>query len=123
VDFVSRSDDWDPTVDDPETRGGLAVAIVGDDGVRYYGSHLSRVAAAMRPGSRIVTGQRLGWTGQSGNARDTDPHLHFGISHPTKPDDWTVRRGEINPFPYLNAWLDGIDRTPDLSEPGGGVCL
>jgi len=90
--------------------------------VRYYGSHLSRVAAGIRPGARVVTGQRLGRTGQSGNARDTDPHLHFGISHPTTPDDWAVRRGEISPYPYLNAWRDGIDRTPDLTEPRGGVC-
>jgi murein DD-endopeptidase MepM/ murein hydrolase activator NlpD len=122
VDFVSRTDDWDPTVDDPSTRGALAVAIVGDDGVRYYGSHLSRVAAGMRPGVRVVTGQRLGRTGQSGNARGTDPHLHFGISRPTTPDDWAVRRGEVNPYPYLNAWRDGSDQTPDLAEPGGGVC-
>jgi peptidoglycan LD-endopeptidase LytH len=96
--------------------------MVGDDGVRYYGSHLARVAAGISPGMRVVTGQLLGRTGQSGNARGTDPHLHFGISHPTTPDDWAVRRGEINPYPYLNAWRDGINLMPDLPEPGGGVC-
>ena len=122
VDFVSPNDEWDPAVDDPATRGGRSVAIVGDDGVRYYGSHLSRVAARVAPGMRVETGQRLGWTGQSGNARGTNPHLHFGISHPTTPDDWAVRRGEIDPYPYLEAWRVGIDRTPDLSDPGRGVC-
>lgn len=43
VDFVSRIDRWDPRIDDPATRSGIAVAIVGMDGVRYYGSHLSSV--------------------------------------------------------------------------------
>ena len=40
VDFVSFKDIWDPKTDDPNNRGGLAVAIIGTDGVRYYGSHL-----------------------------------------------------------------------------------
>jgi hypothetical protein len=44
VDFVSREDVWNSKVNDGATCGGLAVAIVGDDGVRYYGSHLSQVA-------------------------------------------------------------------------------
>src|SRR5437773_2340659 len=44
VDFVSYEDKWDPKVNDGATRGGLSVAIIGDDGVRYYGSHLSKVA-------------------------------------------------------------------------------
>src|SRR5690349_10332024 len=31
VDYVSRVDNWKPGVDDPATRGGLSVAIIGDD--------------------------------------------------------------------------------------------
>src|SRR5215203_3628473 len=50
VDSVDRVDRWNPKVNDPATRGGLAVAIVGDDGVRYYGSHLSSIAAGIAPG-------------------------------------------------------------------------
>jgi peptidoglycan LD-endopeptidase LytH len=117
VDFVSRIDTWDPATDDPAVRGGLSVAIVGDDGVRYYGSHLSSVEPGIEPGVAVVTGQPLGASGRSGNAADTDPHLHFGASHPTTPDDWAVRRGEIDPFPYLEAWRGGQAATPDLSRP------
>ncbi|HJZ46761.1 MAG TPA: peptidoglycan DD-metalloendopeptidase family protein [Roseiflexaceae bacterium] len=116
VDFVSHEDVWDPKVDDGATRGGLAVAIVGDDGVRYYGSHLSQVADGIVPGARVVAGQQLGLTGKSGDARFTDSHLHFGISHPTAPEDWEVRRGEIAPYDYLQAWQRGEDVTPDLSQ-------
>lgn len=112
VDFVTRTDEWDPAVGDPALRGGLSVAIVGDDGVRYYGSHLSVVDPGVRVGDRVVAGQRLGRSGDSGNAAGTDPHLHFGISRPTTPDDWMVRRGEVNPFPYLQAWARGENLTP-----------
>ena len=114
VDFVSRTDEWDPAVDDPALRGGLSVAIVGDDGVRYYGSHLSAVDPGVRVGDRVVAGQRLGLSGDSGNAAGIDPHLHFGISRPTTPEDWMVRRGEVNPYPYLQAWERGEDVTPTL---------
>lgn len=116
VDFVSREDVWDPQVNDGATRGGLSVAIVGDDGVRYYGSHLSEVADGIEPGVRVEAGQLLGRTGHSGDARDTPPHLHFGISRPTTPDDWAVRRGEIRPYPYLQAWQRGEAAVPDLSQ-------
>lgn len=122
VDYVSYKDTWDPKVDDPATRGGLSVAIIGNDGVRYYGSHLSAVAKGIKPGARVQKGQLLGRTGKTGSARSTDPHLHFGISHPTTPDDWKVRRGEVDPYPYLNKWRKGVDATPDLRKTDAGVC-
>lgn len=114
VDYVSRKDTWDPKVNDGATRGGLSVAIVGDDGVRYYGSHLSAVADGIEPGVRVESGQLLGQTGKSGDARFTDSHLHFGISHPTTADDWQVRRGEVQPYSYLKAWERGEGVTPKL---------
>jgi murein DD-endopeptidase MepM/ murein hydrolase activator NlpD len=114
IDYVSREDRWEPQVNDGATRGGLSVALVGDDGVRYYGSHLSQVADGIEPGVRVVAGQLLGLTGKSGDAAPTSPHLHFGISHPTTPDDWAVRRGEIPPAPYLRAWQRGENVTPKL---------
>ena len=114
VDFVSAEDQWNPAKDNPALRGGLSVAIVGDDGVRYYGSHLSAIADGIVPGVRVALGQALGLTGHSGNARSTPPHLHFGISHPTTPDDWQTRRGEISPYVYLKAWQRGESLAPKL---------
>jgi murein DD-endopeptidase MepM/ murein hydrolase activator NlpD len=114
VQFVSRVDTWDPRTDDPAVRGGLSVAIIGDDRVRYYGSHLSAIAAGIAPGARVQAGQLLGLTGHSGDARTTAPHLHFGISRPTGPTDWQARRGQISPYKYLQAWAAGKALTPVL---------
>jgi murein DD-endopeptidase MepM/ murein hydrolase activator NlpD len=116
VDFVSYQDLWDPDHDDPALRGGLSVAIIGDDGLRYYGAHLSVIAAGIAPGVRVTAGQLLGLVGNTGDARTTMSHLHFGISRPTYPGDWKARRGQVDPFPFLQAWRDGHNVTPPLPE-------
>ena len=54
----------------------------------------------------------LGKVGTSGDARGTKSHLHFGISWPTPADTWWVRRGELYPWKYLDAWKAGIDLSP-----------
>lgn len=117
VEFVSYTDIWDPLTDDPATRGGIAIAIIGDDGLRYYGSHLSKIADGIESGQHVSAGQLLGYIGESGNALGTVSHLHFGISRPTYPEDWKTRRGEIDPFPYLNAWAAWINITPRYPTP------
>jgi len=116
VDYVSDEDLWDPQLDNPAWRGGLSVAIIGDDGVRYYGAHLSVIEPGIKPGVRVEAGQLLGLTGNSGDARSTTPHLHFGISPPTYPEDWRVRRGKVDPYPYLLAWQRGESVTPAIEE-------
>ena len=117
VDFVSYVDLWDPATDNPAVAGGLCVAIVGDDGIRYYGSHLSAIAGGIAQGVRVEAGRLLGMVGKSGNAANTPAHLHFGISHPTYPEDWLTRRGELDPYPYLVAWSRGEDVTPRFPTP------
>lgn len=111
---LSTADQWDPAIDDPATRSGIFVSIVGDDGVRYHGSHLTGLAPGIELGARVEAGQPLGWTGTTGNAASRPPHLHFGISPPTTPGDWEVRRGEVDPYPLLLAWEQGDDLTPQL---------
>ncbi len=112
VDYIETTDQWDSAVDDPVTRSGLAVAIIGIDGNRYYGSHLSAVAPGLTVGMQVRAGDLLGYTGRSGNARHTPPHLHFGISRPSYATDWQVRRGEMNPYEFLQAWEKGESLQP-----------
>jgi murein DD-endopeptidase MepM/ murein hydrolase activator NlpD len=114
VEFVAYEDEWTYQSTDPALKSGLAVAIIGDDGVRYYGSHLSAIAEGIAPGVRVQAGQPLGLTGDSGNAKGTDPHVHFGISRPTYPEDWQVRRGEMNPYTFLQAWQNGQALQPQF---------
>lgn len=112
VDEVSTADRWNPRTNNGADRGGLSISIVGADGVRYYGSHLSTILDGVRPGVRLQQGEPLGRVGNSGDARGIATHLHFGISWPTAPDIWWLRRGEIYPWPYLDAWRGGHNVSP-----------
>jgi murein DD-endopeptidase MepM/ murein hydrolase activator NlpD len=112
VDEVARTDNWTPAGDRGADRGGRSVSLVGVDGVRYYGSHLGAVAPGIAPGVRVRAGQPLGRIGNSGSARATPVHLHFGISWPTRPGIWWVRRGMVPPARYLDSWRAGGDLSP-----------
>ncbi|MEW2384945.1 peptidoglycan DD-metalloendopeptidase family protein [Micromonospora sp. NPDC047707] len=109
---VSRVDRFDRRGPLGPWNGGLSVSVLGDDGVRYYGSHLTEVAAGIDPRVRVRAGQQLGTVGRTGNANNVC-HLHFGISPPCAGQDgWWIRRGVVWPAPYLDAWRRGIDRNP-----------
>ncbi len=112
VDEVNRIDTWRSPPNLGITRGGLSVSIIGEDGVRYYGSHLRSIPENIQPGVAVLAGDVLGAIGSTGSARGTAPHLHFGISWPTPPDTWWVRRGEVLPWKYLDAWKKGKDLSP-----------
>ena len=112
VDEVNRIDTWRSPPNLGITRGGLSVSIIGEDGVRYYGSHLRSIPENIQPGVAVLAGDVLGAIGSTGSARGTAPQLHFGISWPTPPDTWWVRRGEVLPWKYLDAWKKGKDLSP-----------
>lgn len=109
---VSRVDRFDAAEPDRAVKGGLFVSLRGDDGVRYYGSHLSSVAAGLERGVRVRAGQRLGAVGHTGDASNVC-HLHFGISPPCRGvGDWWIRRGVVWPAAYLDSWRAGTSRSP-----------
>ena len=114
IDEVNRTDLWSGKTNLGIDRGGLYVSIIGEDGVRYYGSHLTSIVTSIQPGVVVTAGQLLGKVGATGSARGTSPHLHFGISWPTpsQPNVWWVRRGEVLPWKYLDAWKSGKDLSP-----------
>ena len=105
-----RLNAYDPGVDNPATRGGRSVSILGDDGVRYYMAHFELIEEGIEPGTRVSIGETLGAMGQTGRASAC--HLHFGISPPCPQKEWSVRRGVIWPFPYLDAWRRGEQLSP-----------
>ncbi|MEN3295635.1 MAG: peptidoglycan LD-endopeptidase LytH [Burkholderiales bacterium] len=76
-----------------KSLGGKAVWVLGPGRQRHYYAHLDRFADVYA-GQRIQAGTVLGYVGNTGNARRTPSHLHYGI--------YTLA-GAINPFPLLIA--------------------
>ncbi|GIF04243.1 hypothetical protein Asi03nite_17810 [Actinoplanes siamensis] len=108
---VTRVDRWKASVNAGETRGGLSVSLLGDDGVRYYGSHMSTIDPTVQVGARVTAGQTIGKIGKTGDASAC--HLHFGISPPcARTGDWWNQRGTVYPWPYLDAWKAGKNKSP-----------
>ena len=70
--------------------GGTVVWLRGS-GATFYYAHLNSVAIDGL--TRVRAGDVLGHVGNSGNARTTAPHLHFGI----------YDRGAIDPAPFIGA--------------------
>jgi hypothetical protein len=112
IDELNRVDKFSWKTNLGSQRGGLFVSLLGDDGVRYYGSHLSKVAPGIEVGVRVNVGDLLGNIGTSGDAKGTAPHVHYGISWPTPVGIWWVRRGELYPWRYLDAWKAGKYTSP-----------
>ena len=112
IDEVNRVDRFTWKTNNGADRGGLSVSMIGDDGVRYYGSHLSFISENISSGFKVSAGDVIGKTGNSGDAKGTAPHVHFGISWPTPKGIWWVRRGELYPWRYLDSWKAGKDMSP-----------
>ena len=68
--------------------GGKVVWMRDESGHSLYYAHLD--SQAVSSGARVEVGDTLGFVGNTGNARTTPPHLHFGI----------YRRGEGPVDPY-----------------------
>ena len=107
---LHRLDKWTPENDSPGTRGGLTVTLQGDDGVRYFFSHLGRIKVLKN--QRVAAGDWIGVMGSSGNARVTRCHTHFGMSRVCPLAEVYLLQGEIWPQKYLNAWKNGKQLSP-----------
>ena len=72
--------------------GGQIVGVLGPALEWHYYAHLDRFAD-IREGSIVRAGEVLGYVGNTGNAKGTPPHLHYGV----------YRGGALNPYPRLLA--------------------
>jgi len=71
--------------------GGQVVWVLGPGGQRHYYAHLDRFSD-VAPGMRVEQGRILGYVGNTGNAKTTPPHLHYGVYG---------LGGPVNPYPLL----------------------
>ncbi|WP_461490098.1 peptidoglycan DD-metalloendopeptidase family protein [Pontibacter sp. HJ8] len=75
-------------------KGGKVVWLSDmNHGQNLYYAHLDQ--QLVTAGQRVAVGDTLGLVGNTGNAKGTGPHLHFGI--------YRYGRGATNPYPYLHA--------------------
>ncbi|RZL04555.1 MAG: hypothetical protein EOO89_28000, partial [Pedobacter sp.] len=73
----------------------------GKDYTLYY-AHLDKQIAI--EGQKVMPGDTLGLMGNTGNAKTTAPHLHFGIY---------ASGGAVDPFPFVNPIVKPL---PDISS-------
>lgn len=71
--------------------GGNVVYVVGPGRSGHYYAHLDNFAN-ISEGDWVEAGDVLGYVGDTGNAKGTPPHVHYGIY---------TSEGAINPYPLL----------------------
>ena len=71
--------------------GGRVVVVVGPGGAGHYYAHLEDYAD-ISPNDWVNAGDIIGYVGDSGNAKGTSPHLHYGIY---------INGSAVNPYPLL----------------------
>jgi murein DD-endopeptidase MepM/ murein hydrolase activator NlpD len=74
--------------------GGRQVWVLGPAGERHYYAHLEAWAPQLAEHRIVQPGDVLGFVGDSGNAKGTPPHLHYGIYGP---------QGAYDALPQLRA--------------------
>lgn len=82
--------------------GGKQVWLRANGKSMYY-AHLDSISS--HPGQKVSRGDTLGFVGNSGNARTTPTHLHFGI----------YDHGAINPLPFID--FANITAEPVSADP------
>lgn len=75
--------------------GGKVIWILGPGLSWHYYAHLDGHRRGLSVGQSIRAGELIGYVGNTGNAKATAPHLHYGIYLQGKG------RGAVNPYPYL----------------------
>ncbi len=97
-----------------DTNIGGKVVWVRDDerGARFYYAHLD--SQYVGNGVEVEVGDTIGFVGNTGNARTTPPHLHFGV--------YRRRQGPFDPYPFLDPPRGSLaEMTADLALLGSRV--
>jgi murein DD-endopeptidase MepM/ murein hydrolase activator NlpD len=103
--------------------GGNTLTFIGDDGLQYHYAHL-RDFPLVNVGSRVRTGQLIGYLGNSG-IRDQSAHLHIGIGK-TIIAGWGPEGGAGTDFDAVAFLRRLLGSSPDIgvglpTAPQGGI--
>ena len=113
------------SIGDNTGDGGFWVMFVDLHGLQHYFAHMHQ-RCLHSPGTVFTAGASLGQLGQTGNARQSVPHLHYQIrgranrGGPPPPE-----RLAAVAFPGLFPELEGLDRglQPHIVRPEGHTPL
>ncbi|WP_227672230.1 M23 family metallopeptidase [Psychrobacter urativorans] len=72
--------------------GGRVVMVIGPGGASHYYAHLEDYAD-ITPNDWVDAGDIIGYVGDSGNAKGTPTHVHYGIY---------INGSAVNPYPLLS---------------------
>jgi len=95
-----------------QPKGGRVLWLTTESGASFYYAHLDRWAPGLYEGMEVQSGDLLGFVGNTGNARTTPSHLHFGIS---QNDDM------VNPYPLLSSAAPTMHARVHVTLTGGSV--
>lgn len=92
-----------------QPKGGRCLWLMSNSGLSFYYAHLDRWVAGLYEGMRVHKGDLIGYVGNTGNAKNTPPHLHFQVAD---------RGGVLNPYPILQGSIAG--RAAPILQGGFG---
>ena len=102
-----------------ERLGGWRLWLIDAAGNEFYYAHLERYGSLAVDGRLVKAGQLLGYVGNTGDAEETPPHLHFEV-HPAGLLDLGYD-GAVDPTNYLRGWKQL--RSPRPTQTPGGERL
>ena len=94
-----------------QPKGGQVIWLTTESGASFYYAHLDRWAPGLYEGMEVRSGDLLGYVGNTGNARTTPPHLHFGVN---QNDEM------VNPYPILTR-ANPVQRARVAVESGSAM--
>jgi peptidoglycan LD-endopeptidase LytH len=92
--------------------GGHCIWLTTENGASFYYAHLDRWAAGLYEGMEVQAGDLVGYVGNTGNAKYTPSHLHFGIN---ENDEM------VNPYPLLTHATPTLHAHVHTTLSGGSV--
>jgi murein DD-endopeptidase MepM/ murein hydrolase activator NlpD len=92
--------------------GGHCLWLTTENGASFYYAHLDRWASGLYEGMEVQAGDLLGYVGNTGNAKYTPSHLHFGVN---QNDEM------VNPYPLLTKATPVQHARVHVSLTGGPV--
>ncbi|MBC7851557.1 MAG: M23 family metallopeptidase [Chitinophagaceae bacterium] len=100
---VAAADGYISSVSENQLGGKVVFLRMSDQSYSLYYAHLD--SQIVKQGQEVKSGEILGLMGNTGNAKTTVPHLHFGI--------YAGMGGAIDPFPFVNQNRD-LPQQPGL---------